>query len=144
MNRSARRNASKPPPADDIVSYPPPEPTSQLFVDHPKENPMMRTPLRLTATSIAAACLIGTAAGATAAPPATPGPAPVATDAGTGSAMVDSGSAAAQSAVETVQRGDIIGIIVLLALTPFQMLTGGVCDLATFSALPNPCAPSTY
>lgn len=104
---------------------------------------MTRTPLRLATTSIAAACLIGTATGATAAP----GPVPVAVDAGTGSAMVDSGSAAAQSAVETVRRGDIIGIIgiiVLLALTPFQMLTGGICDLATFSALPNPCAPSTY
>ncbi|MGA6209539.1 hypothetical protein [Nocardia testacea] len=106
---------------------------------------MMRTPLHLAATSIAAVGLIATAAGATAAPPAAPNPAPVAAaEAGTGSAMVDSGSAAAQSAVETVQRGDIIGIIVLLALTPFQMLTGGVCDLASFSALPNPCAPSTY
>ncbi|MEV3960661.1 hypothetical protein AB0M34_07115 [Nocardia sp. NPDC050193] len=105
----------------------------------------MRTPLRMAATSIAAAGLIGTAAGATAAPLVAPGPAPVAAaETGTGSAMVDSGSAAAQSAVETVRRGDIIGIIVLLALTPFQMLTGGVCDLATFSALPNPCAPSTY
>jgi hypothetical protein len=106
---------------------------------------MIRTPLRLAATSIAAAGLIATAAGATAAPPVAPIPAPVAAaEAGTGSAMLDSGSAAAQSAVETVQRGDIIGIIVLLALTPFQMLTGGVCDLATLSALPNPCAPSTY
>ncbi|MCX0275419.1 hypothetical protein NLM24_33045 [Nocardia zapadnayensis] len=106
---------------------------------------MMRTSLRLTATSIAAVGLIGTAAGATAAPPVAPIPAPVAAaEAGTGSAMLDSGSAAAQSAVETVQRGDIIGIIVLLALTPFQMLTGGVCDLATLSALPNPCAPSAY
>lgn len=106
---------------------------------------MMRIPLHLAATSIAAVGLIATAAGATAAPPAAPNPASVAAaEAGTGSAMVDSGSAAAQSAVETVQRGDIIGIIVLLALTPFQMLTGGVCDLATFSSLPNPCAPSTY
>ncbi|MFI6308636.1 hypothetical protein ACIBEK_00640 [Nocardia fusca] len=106
---------------------------------------MMRTPLRLAAASIAAVGLIATAAGATAAPPVAPIPAPVAAaETGTGSAMLDSGSAAAQSAVETVQRGDIIGIIVLLALTPFQMLTGGVCDLATLSALPNPCAPSTY
>ncbi|MFI2229065.1 hypothetical protein [Nocardia testacea] len=106
---------------------------------------MMRTPLHLAATSIAAVGLIATAAGATAAPPAAPNPASVAAaEAGTGSAMMDSGSTAAQSAVETVQRGDIIGIIVLLALTPFQMLTGGVCDLATFSSLPNPCAPSTY
>ncbi|WP_063034166.1 hypothetical protein [Nocardia grenadensis] len=89
--------------------------------------------------------LIGTAAGATATPPIAPIPAPVAAaESGTGSAMVDSGSAAAQSAVEAVQRGDIIGIIVLLALTPFQMLTGGVCDLAAGSSLPNPCAPSTY
>lgn len=106
---------------------------------------MMRTPLRLAVTSIAAAGLLGTEAGATADPSAAPSPAPVAVaEAGTGSAMVDSGSAAAQSAVEAVQRGDIFGIIALLVLTPFQMLTGGVCDLATLSALPNPCAPSSY
>ncbi|NUP25358.1 MAG: hypothetical protein HOQ44_01455 [Nocardia sp.] len=102
---------------------------------------MMNSPLRLAIASIAVAGLIATAAGATAAPPAAP--VPVA-EGGTGSAMVDSGSAAAQSAVGAVQNGDIIGIIVLLALTPFQMLTGGVCDLATLSALPNPCAPSSY
>ncbi|WP_459545915.1 hypothetical protein [Nocardia sp. X0981] len=104
---------------------------------------MTYTPLRLAITSIAAAGLIGTAAGATAAPPATPHPAPVA-EAGTGSAMVDSGSTAAQSAVEAVRRADIFGVIALLVLTPFHMLTGGVCDLATLSALPNPCSPSTY
>ncbi|MGW1738302.1 hypothetical protein ACWCPQ_05775 [Nocardia sp. NPDC001965] len=104
---------------------------------------MMNSPLRLAAASIMAAGLIATAAGATAAPPAAPDPVPAA-EGGTGSAMVDSGSAAAQSAVGAVHNGDIIGIIVLLALTPFQMLTGGVCDLATLSALPNPCAPSTY
>ncbi|MGW5383535.1 hypothetical protein [Nocardia sp. NPDC003963] len=107
---------------------------------------MTHTPLRLTVTAVAAAALIGTAGVATATPPAAaPRPAPVAADeGGTGSAMADSGSAAAQSAVGAVRNGDVIGVLVLLALTPFQMLTGGVCDLASFSALPNPCAPSTY
>ncbi|MGW0181245.1 hypothetical protein [Nocardia sp. NPDC003345] len=94
----------------------------------------------VAATSIAAACLIGTAATATAAPQAAPAPEAVA-EAGTGSAMVDTGSAAAQSAVGAVQRGDIFGILALLVITPFQALTGGVCDLASGSALPNPCSP---
>lgn len=126
--------------------FTPHDPTpTHLLAHHRKENAMTHTHLRLAITSIAAAGLIGTAAVATAVPPATPGPAPAATaEAGTGSAMVDSGSTAAQSAVEAVQRGDIFGILALLVLTPFQMLTGGVCDLATLSALPNPCAPSTY
>lgn len=104
---------------------------------------MTHFPLRLATASIAVAGLIGTAAGATAAPPVTTSTVTVA-EAGTGSAVVDSGSAAAESAVGAVRQGDIIGVIVLLALTPFQMLTGGVCDLASLSALPNPCAPSTY
>lgn len=104
---------------------------------------MTHFPLRLATASIAVAGLIGTAAGATAAPPVATSTVTVA-EAGTGSAVVDSGSAAAESAVGAVRQGDIIGVIVLLALTPFQMSTGGVCDLASLSALPNPCAPSTY
>ncbi|MGV9610975.1 hypothetical protein [Nocardia xishanensis] len=101
----------------------------------------MRTTLRLASASIAVASLVGTAAAATAEPSSAPAFAPVAADAGTGSSAVDSGSAAARSAVEFLGRGDLIGIIVLLGVTPFQMLTGGICDLATMSALPNPCAP---
>ncbi|MEV0248234.1 hypothetical protein AB0H76_16685 [Nocardia sp. NPDC050712] len=38
-----------------------------------------------------------------------------------------------------MQQGNVIGLLVLLVVTPFQALTGGVCDLATLSALPNPC-----
>lgn len=102
----------------------------------------MRTTLRLAAASVAAASLVGTAAGATAEPDPAPAFAPVAApEPGTGSSAVDSGSAAARSAVDFLQHGDIIGIIVLLGVTPFQMLTGGICDLATLSALPNPCRP---
>ncbi|NEW51383.1 hypothetical protein GV792_15175 [Nocardia cyriacigeorgica] len=92
----------------------------------------MRTALHLAAASIAAASLVGTAATTTATPIA---------EAGTGSSAADSGSAAARSVVELAGEGDIIGVIVLLGITPFQMLTGGVCDLATLSALPNPCVP---
>ncbi|MFI5539646.1 hypothetical protein ACWESM_14250 [Nocardia sp. NPDC003999] len=99
---------------------------------------MMRTPLRLAAASVAAATLVVTAAGATAEPissaPAT------AVAAGTGSSAVDSGAAAAQSAVYFLQRGDVIGILVLLVTAPLQIFTSGVCDLATGSALPSPCA----
>ncbi|MFI2284631.1 hypothetical protein [Nocardia beijingensis] len=98
----------------------------------------MRTPLRLAAASVAAAALVATAAGATAEPissaPAT------AVAAGTGSSAVDSGAAAAQSAVYFLQRGDVIGILVLLITAPLQIFTGAVCDLATGSALPSPCA----
>ncbi|MCP2315125.1 hypothetical protein APR12_000455 [Nocardia amikacinitolerans] len=98
----------------------------------------MRTTLRLAAASVAAASLVGTATAATAEPSPSPVAAP---QPGTGSSAVDSGSAAARSAVDFLQHGDIIGIIVLLGVTPFQMLTGGICDLATLSALPNPCRP---
>ncbi|MEV0032257.1 hypothetical protein [Nocardia sp. NPDC050793] len=105
----------------------------------------MRTTLRLASACIAVACLVGTAAAATAEPSSAPPSAPVAAaEAGTGSAAADAGSAAARSAVGFFERGDIIGIIVLLGVTPFQMLTSGICDLATMSALPNPCAPTRY
>lgn len=98
--------------------------------------------LRLAVASIAAASLVGTAAGATAQPVSSPVPAPVAQgESGTGSSAVDSGSAAARTAGILVGNGDIIGIIVLLGVTPFQILTDGVCDLASISALPNPCVP---
>ncbi|WP_280236696.1 hypothetical protein [Nocardia cyriacigeorgica] len=95
----------------------------------------MRT-LHFAAASITAATLVCTAATATATPSSG-----ATGDAGTGSAAVDSGSAAARSAAELIGTGDIIGVIVLLGITPFQILTGGVCDLATLSALPNPCVP---
>ncbi|MBF6209668.1 hypothetical protein IU433_05105 [Nocardia puris] len=99
-----------------------------------------RTFLQVGAASIAATALIATAGGAAAEPqPA----APVAT--GTGSSALDAGSAAAQSAGWFAQRGDVLGLLILLGVTPFQMLTGGVCDLATLSALPSPCpAPKAY
>lgn len=103
---------------------------------------MTPTTLRLAVASIAAASLVGTAAGATAAPVPSPAFVPVAdTEPGTGSSAVDSGSAAARTAGILVQNGDIIGIIVLLGITPIQMLTDGICDLATMSALPSPCSP---
>ncbi|MFI5717614.1 hypothetical protein [Nocardia sp. NPDC051750] len=96
--------------------------------------------IRLAVASIASASLIGTAAGASAGPGSSP--APVAeTESGTGSSAADSGSAAARSAGVLAGNGDIIGVIVLLGVTPFQMLTGGICDLATMSALPSPCTP---
>ncbi|MBF6347419.1 hypothetical protein IU448_00130 [Nocardia flavorosea] len=103
---------------------------------------MTPTTLRLAVASIAAASLVGTAAQATAQPVALPAPTPVAEGgSGTGSSAVDSGSAAARTAGILVGNGDIIGIIVLLGVTPFQILTDGVCDLATLSALPSPCSP---
>lgn len=101
-----------------------------------------RTFLQVSAASIAATALIATAGGAAAAPIPAPA-APVAT--GTGSSALDAGSAAAQSAGWFAQRGDVLGLLILLGVTPFQMLTGGVCDLATLSALPSPCpAPKAY
>ncbi|MBF6340950.1 hypothetical protein IU450_34425 [Nocardia abscessus] len=102
---------------------------------------MMRTPLHLVAASVAAATLVVSAAGATAEPI---GSAPVtAIAAESGSAAADSGSAAVRTGVGFLQRGDIIGLIVLLGVAPFQILTSGICDLATMSALPNPCATGT-
>ncbi|MFC9659813.1 hypothetical protein ACFVJ5_06210 [Nocardia sp. NPDC127606] len=95
----------------------------------------MRTTLRLAAGTVMAASLVATAATSTAEP------APVA---GTGSSALDYGSAAANSAGELLRHGDLIGLIVLLGVTPIQMLTSGICDLATMSALPNPCTQSRY
>lgn len=95
---------------------------------------------RLAVASIAAASLVGTAAGAT----AQPGQAPVAygeSEPSTGSSGADTGSAAARTAGILAGNGDIIGLIVLLGVTPFQILTDGVCDMATGSSLPSPCVP---
>ncbi|MBF6497945.1 hypothetical protein [Nocardia cyriacigeorgica] len=103
----------------------------------------MRNSLRCAAASLAAASLVGAAAGASADPGAAASVTPVA-EAGTGSSMLDAGSSAARSAGVLAQQGDIIGIIVLLGITPFQMLTSGICDLATGSGLGNPCSPSRY
>jgi hypothetical protein len=91
---------------------------------------MMRTTLNIAAVTIAAAALVGTATAVA--------------EGQTGSAAADYGSAAAQSAGGFLERGDIIGLIVLLGITPIHMLTGGICDLATFSALPDPCSPTRY
>ncbi|WP_405182432.1 hypothetical protein OG225_16110 [Nocardia sp. NBC_01377] len=99
---------------------------------------MMRTPLRLAAASAAAATLVVTAAGATAEPTGST-PVPATAVAGTGSSAVDTGSAAGNSALYFLGHGDVIGVLVLLITTPFAILTGGVCDLATLSALPSPC-----
>jgi len=98
--------------------------------------------IRLAVASVAAASLVGAAAGATAQPASSPPATPVAEgESGTGSSALDSGSAAARTAGILVGNEDIIGIIVLLGVTPFQMLTDGVCDMATMSALPSPCSP---
>ncbi|WP_280472659.1 hypothetical protein [Nocardia cyriacigeorgica] len=101
----------------------------------------MRNSLRCAAASLAAASLVGAAAGASADPAAAVTPV---AEAGTGSSMLDAESSAARSAGVLVQQGDIIGMIVLLGITPFQMLTSGICDLATGSGLGNPCSPSRY
>ncbi|NKY31511.1 hypothetical protein HGA13_00270 [Nocardia speluncae] len=98
--------------------------------------------IRLAVASAAAMSLVGAAAGATAQPVSSPAVAPVGEgQSGTGSSALDSGSAAARTAGVLVGNGDIIGIIVLLGVTPFQILTDGVCDMATLSALPSPCSP---
>ncbi|MBF6536558.1 hypothetical protein IU418_04985 [Nocardia farcinica] len=105
----------------------------------------MRTPLRLATASVAAASLVAAAAASAAAAPAEPGPAqatPVA--ASTGSSMVDSGAAALESAGYYLGRGDFLGLLVLVGVTPFQMLTGAVCDLGTGSGLPVPCTRPKY
>jgi hypothetical protein len=98
---------------------------------------MMRTPLRLAAASAVAATLVVTAAGATAEPISAAPATTVA--AGTGSSAADSGSAAARTGLYYLERGDIIGILVLMVAAPLQILTSGICDLATMSALPSPC-----
>ncbi|MFD3747465.1 hypothetical protein [Nocardia sp. NPDC058633] len=104
----------------------------------------MRNTLTIAVATIATTALIGTAHEATAQPGVAPSPTAVAADSETGSAAVDSASAAAPSAGYFIEHGDIIGIIVLLGVTPIHMLTGGICDLATFSALPDPCSPTRY
>ncbi len=105
----------------------------------------MRTPLRLVAGSVAAATLVVTAAGATAEPiDSAPAPARVAQAApGTGSSALDTGSTAANTAVWYIQHGDVIGMLLLLAGTPFVALTSGVCDLITLSGFRSPCATAT-
>ncbi|MBL1078715.1 hypothetical protein JK358_30365 [Nocardia sp. 2] len=105
----------------------------------------MRNSIGLLAAAVTAAALVGTAAtpAAHAAPVADPGTAAVA-DSGTGSAAVDYGSSAAQSAVALAQRGDVLGVIVLLGVAPFYMLTGGICQLVTASSFADPCAPTRY
>lgn len=100
--------------------------------------------MNIAAATIAATALFGTAHEAMAQPGTAPSTASAITEAQTGSAAADSGSAAAQSAGSFLERGDIIGMIVLLGITPIHMLTGGICDLATFSALPDPCSPTRY
>lgn len=49
-----------------------------------------------------------------------------------------------RSAVELAQRGDHIGFIVLMAITPIQMVTGRVRDLAVGAGSSNPCSPTRY
>ncbi|MFE5475838.1 MULTISPECIES: hypothetical protein [unclassified Nocardia] len=87
----------------------------------------MRNTLRIAAASVAVAGLVGAAAGTAVAE--------------TGSSAADSGSAAANSAAVLAGQGDIIGLIVLLGVTPFQILTGGVCDVATLTGSASPCTP---
>ncbi|MET9211654.1 MULTISPECIES: hypothetical protein [unclassified Nocardia] len=98
----------------------------------------MRPSLFLAAAALTSAAVLGAAPNATAQPAG-----PVA-DAGTGSSVVDSASRAAQSAVELAQRGDLIGLVVLMAITPVQMITGGVCDLVVGAGSSNPCSPTRY
>ncbi|MFC9875889.1 hypothetical protein [Nocardia sp. XZ_19_231] len=87
----------------------------------------MRNTLRIAAASVAVAGLVGAAAGTAVAE--------------TGSSGADAGSAAANSAALLAGQGDIIGLIVLLGVTPFQILTGGVCDVATLTGSASPCTP---
>ncbi|MGW5309948.1 hypothetical protein ACWEQ0_08730 [Nocardia thailandica] len=93
----------------------------------------MRNSLGLAATTLAATALVAAAPGAAAQP-----------GADTGSSAVDSATRAAGSLVELVQRGDVIGVIVLLGITPIQMVTGGICDLVTGAGSSNPCSPTRY
>lgn len=87
----------------------------------------MRNTLRIAAASVAVAGLVGTAAGTAAA--------------ATGSSAVDSGSAAASSAVELAGRGDIIGTLVLLVVTPIFIVTDTLCELAPSVGSASPCTP---
>ncbi|MGS2810549.1 hypothetical protein [Nocardia sp. MW-W600-9] len=98
----------------------------------------MRPTIFLASAALTSAAVLGVAPNATAQPTGS------VADAGTGSAVIDSASRAAQSAVELAQRGDLIGIIVLMGITPIQMITGGVCDLAVGAGSANPCSPTRY
>ncbi|APE35397.1 hypothetical protein BOX37_17195 [Nocardia mangyaensis] len=88
----------------------------------------MRITGHLLAASVAVACFVGTASTATA---------------DTGSSALGAGSAATHSGGVFAGHADIIGLAVLLGVAPFQILTSGICDLATMSSLSNPCAPGT-
>ncbi|MCP9618884.1 hypothetical protein FOH10_10070 [Nocardia otitidiscaviarum] len=103
----------------------------------------MRTPLHIAFASIAAATLVTTAAQAAAEPAPAPTPAITIAD-GTGSSALDSGSAAADSLALFAQQGNVIGILALLVAAPLHIMTGAICDMATLSALPSPCAPRVY
>lgn len=100
----------------------------------------MRTPLRLTAASVAAAALVATAAGAEAAPIETaqaPGT-PAAISEGTGSSALDAFPNGLQTGSYYLERGDAIGMLALLANLPFAILFGDICQLTTNSAW-RPC-----
>ncbi|MEV0355917.1 hypothetical protein AB0H71_07605 [Nocardia sp. NPDC050697] len=103
----------------------------------------MRTSLRLTAASVAAAALVATASGALA-QPLEPAPAPVAESYSTGSSGADHAGDALRTGQYLVQQGNVIGVLVLLVTTPFKIFTSGVCDLAAGSSLPNPCVPNVW
>ncbi|QLY28002.1 hypothetical protein [Nocardia huaxiensis] len=103
----------------------------------------MRPSIGLLMAAATAAALTGTAASVSAPASASPAIAPVA-DSETGSSAADSASAAAQSAVYLAGRGDVIGVIVLLGITPIHMITGGICDLVTWSGSSDPCSPTRY
>ncbi|WP_280359123.1 hypothetical protein [Nocardia otitidiscaviarum] len=105
----------------------------------------MRTPLHLAFASIAATTLVATAAQSSAEPAPAPIPAvTVADGTGTGSSALDSGSAAADSLALFAQQGNVIGILALMVAAPLHIMTGAICDMATMSALPSPCAPRVY
>lgn len=101
----------------------------------------MRTTLRLTTASVAAAALVATASGALAQPLE---PAPVADSYSTGSSGADHAGDALRTGQYLVQQGNVIGVLVLLVTTPFKIFTSGVCDLAAGSSLPNPCVPRVW
>ncbi|MFC3963960.1 hypothetical protein [Nocardia jiangsuensis] len=104
----------------------------------------MRTSLRLTAASVAAAALVATASGAMA-QPIEPAPAPVATDRySTSSSGADHAGDALRTGQYLIQQGNVIGVLVLLVTAPFKIFTSGVCDLAAGSSLPNPCVPNVW
>ncbi|WP_306362911.1 hypothetical protein [Nocardia sp. CC227C] len=103
----------------------------------------MRTPLHIGFASIAATTLVLTAAQSSAEPAPAPTPAVTVAD-DTGSSALDSGSAAAESLALFAQQGNVIGILALLVAAPLHIMTGAICDMATMSALPSPCAPRVY